>query len=466
VGRHLNHQAEKGRYLTTWGLISLSWKAPGAGDFAMWKLSRSTQWIVGRWLIVAAVWVFAAFFSASTTFATTRYVSPTGKPTFVAAGKKHINFCSNPNRPCRTINWAVERADPGDIISVAGGTYVETITVPKNLTIQGAGALNIGAGVQPSTVVDGNKQGVVFTIQSGVTAAIKGMSIVNGKSGQGGGIANNGTLTLTGVILAANEATSGGGGILNKGTLSLNRVWLYRNKAVVGGGLHSDGSATLDEVNVQANEASSHGGINAANSLAVSNSAITNNTGGGIGIDGTVTLLNVTISGNIHPGTAGSGLGVLGGAATLRYVTMTANGPSDKPESAIFKSATSVVQIHNSIVWGNGKNPQCGSSSASEGTLTTPFTDGGFNIFGDDSCLGASLGTGSTSIIADPNLDALSYNGGFFGLTHALKPGSHAIDLVPQDKCTSRDQRGVARPIDGDGDGKLECDAGAFEFKP
>src|SRR6266498_5240449 len=56
--------------------------------------------------------------------------------------------------------------------------------------------------------------------------------------------------------------------------------------------------------------------------------------------------------------------------------------------------------------------------------------------------------------------------GGYFSFSHALKPGSLAIDLVPQDKCTPRDQRAVTRPIDGDGDGKLKCDAGAFEFKP
>jgi hypothetical protein len=182
-------------------------------------------------------------------------------------------------------------------------------------------------------------------------------------------------------------------------------------------------------------------------------------------MNGKMTLLNMTISGNIDPVHA-SGLSIGGGGATLRYVTITANGTSDKTVAGISKTATSGVEIHNSIVWGNGKNPQCGSSQAPVGTLATPFSDAGFNIFGDESCLGTSLATGSTSIIADPQLDALSYNGGFFALTHALKPGSHAIDLVPQDKCTSRDQRGVARPIDGDGDGKLECDAGAFEFKP
>ncbi len=433
----------------------------------MWKFGRSMQWIVARWLIVAAVWVFAAFLLASTTFAATRYVSPTGKATFVAAGKIHVNSCSNPDRPCRTINWAVQRAQPGDTISVAGGTYIETITISKKLTIKGAGALNIGAGVQPPTLVDGNKQGVVFTIQSGVTADIQDMSIVNGKGGeQGGGILNLGTtLTLKGVIVGRNEAAGAGGGIFNKGALGLNRVWLYKNKATTGGGLFSDGTAILNEVNIHENEAAGEGGgIHASNLLQVQNSSITNNAGGGISINGTMTLLNVTISGNIDP-VHTSGLSMGDGAATLRYVTITANGPSDKAVSGISKSAGSSVQVDNSIVWGNGKNPQCGTGT-SQGTVTTPFSDGGFNIFGDDSCLGGGFPTGSTSIIADPKLDALHYNGGYFSFSHALKPGSLAIDLVPQDKCTPRDQRAVTRPIDGDGDGKLKCDAGAFEFKP
>jgi hypothetical protein len=430
----------------------------------MWKLRRSMQWMVARGLLVTAVWVFAAFVLAPTTFAATRFVSPAGKNTITVAGKVRPNSCINSARPCRTISRAVERAQGGDIISVGGGTYVETITVSKNVTIQGAGALNIGAGVQPPTLVDGNKQGAVFTIQSGVTAAIKGLSITNGKAvQQGGGISNNGNLTVNGVILAANEAPGAGGGIFNSGTLVLDRVWLYKNKATSGGGLHSSGSATLNDVNVQANEAKFHGGINAGNSLGVSNSAITNNTGGGIGIDGTLTLLNVTISGNINPGIDGSGLGVLGGAATLRYVTISANGPPDGSRSGISKSSGSSVNLENSIVSGNGKNPQCNAPTGGDG-VSSPFSDGGFNIYGDESCRGGF--PNNTSIIADPLLDTLSYNGGFFALTHALKPGSPAIDLVPQDKCTPKDQRGVARPIDGNGDGKLACDAGAFEFKP
>jgi hypothetical protein len=224
--------------------------------------------------------------------------------------------------------------------------------------------------------------------------------------------------------------------------------------------LYSNGSAALNEVNVQLNQANLGSALYNSNSLDVTNSAIHSNTGDAVVSNGTLTMLNVTISGNIpgtDPGNAGLGLGVLGGAANLRYVTITANGASTHSGGGI--SASGGVSLHNSIVHGNGINPQCSSPSGVIGA----FSDGGYNVLADNSCSYVST---SGSIIADPKLGAISYNGGFFALTHALQPGSPAIDLVPQDKCTPKDQRGVARPIDGNGDGKLACDAGAYEFEP
>ena len=45
--------------------------------------------------------------------------------------------------------------------------------------------------------------------------------------------------------------------------------------------------------------------------------------------------------------------------------------------------------------------------------------------------------------------------------THALLPGSVAIDVIPADMCeVDEDQRGEARP------GGTMCDAGAFEVQP
>lgn len=48
--------------------------------------------------------------------------------------------------------------------------------------------------------------------------------------------------------------------------------------------------------------------------------------------------------------------------------------------------------------------------------------------------------------------------------TAALHGGSPAIDAG---SCqTATDQRGVARPVDGNLDGQAQCDIGAYEFEP
>jgi hypothetical protein len=64
----------------------------------------------------------------------------------------------------------------------------------------------------------------------------------------------------------------------------------------------------------------------------------------------------------------------------------------------------------------------------------------------------------------DPLLGPLQDNGGPTW-THALLYNSPAIDAGDPVNCTPTDQRGVARPIDGDSDGTAVCDIGAVEFE-
>jgi hypothetical protein len=66
---------------------------------------------------------------------------------------------------------------------------------------------------------------------------------------------------------------------------------------------------------------------------------------------------------------------------------------------------------------------------------------------------------------------SLEWNGGPTP-THALPPGSPAVDIAPSNACAATpvgglDQRGWARNADGDGQASdEECDLGAFERQP
>jgi len=100
----------------------------------------------------------------------------------------------------------------------------------------------------------------IFTVRSGATVSISGLTIADGRvfgnpvgesnDGFGGGIANNGTLTLTDSIVMGNSVTgidggsgadSGhgfGGGIYNRGTLTLEGSTMSGNSTTGSSGGH------------------------------------------------------------------------------------------------------------------------------------------------------------------------------------------------------------------------------------
>jgi hypothetical protein len=90
------------------------------------------------------------------------------------------------------------------------------------------------------------------------------------------------------------------------------------------------------------------------------------------------------------------------------------------------------------------------------------LSSGGSNLDSDGSCGFVESGDQNGS---DPHLGPLAENGGWTQ-THALLPGSPAIDAGGAVGCADRDQRGLARSQDGNSDGTAACDIGAFELQP
>ncbi len=129
----------------------------------------------------------------------------------------------------------------GDIIFQTG--LSGTITLSSGLAI--GGNLNIqGPGASKLTVSD-NHLSTVFIISTGVTAAISGLTIANGKNNidydsGGGGLFNTGSVaTIENCTFAGNSSTSDGGAIIQGfGTLMVENSTFLNNSGVnVGGGI-------------------------------------------------------------------------------------------------------------------------------------------------------------------------------------------------------------------------------------
>src|SRR5208337_2752804 len=111
------------------------------------------------------------------------------------------------------------------------------LTISSNVTITGPGAtvLTVSGGGPSSSFS-------VFTMYYWVTACISGLTISNGNADSGGGVYNDGSLTLANDTLSGNSAEDGGG-IYNDnyGTVTLTNDTLSGNSATDGGGIYNYG---------------------------------------------------------------------------------------------------------------------------------------------------------------------------------------------------------------------------------
>jgi hypothetical protein len=158
---------------------------------------------------------------------------------FVAPGGSNSNDCRSPVTACATINGAIWKADSGDTIRVAIGTYHgagdAAVDIDKNLTLSGGWDLAFAAQVGVS-VIDGEnaRRGIEIKDSENISASADRFIVQNGFSSGAAGIyvGYGSSLTLSQSAILNNHATISGGGILvNYARLNLSNVTISGNTA-------------------------------------------------------------------------------------------------------------------------------------------------------------------------------------------------------------------------------------------
>jgi hypothetical protein len=132
-----------------------------------------------------------------------------------------------------------------------------TLTYSATTTINGTGANLLS--------ISGNNSSRVFVVDVGASAAVSGLKVTGGNTtGNGGGLNNDGTLTLINATACGNSTTGtgAGGAIRNYAAMTLTNATISGNSASgIGGGIwQAAGSATLTNVTISGNSAEASGG--------------------------------------------------------------------------------------------------------------------------------------------------------------------------------------------------------------
>jgi hypothetical protein len=297
--------------------------------------------------------------------------------------------------------------------------------------------------------VSGNDAHRVLEVNAGVTASVAHLALTRGYGFElAGGVLNNGNLTLDHATVTGN-------------TMSTTAGDFWQG----GGGIYSgDGAAlTLVDSTVADNRAGWSGGgiysfFNTTTTIVRSTISgnVSNDVGGAIRSLGNVTIANSTISGNTATGWHGGAIFQTDGDVSITSSTIANNVAPDWASSTFFVgqfggSFVPTLTLTNTIITGNQWYACEKFASGTTGNVVS----GGNNVVQDDSCnpVASDIVEGSAGV------GPLAGNGGPT-LTHALLPGSPAIDAANAASCPAVDQRGVARP-QGAG-----CDVGSYEATP
>jgi len=335
--------------------------------------------------------------------------------------------------------------------------YHRVFSVPPGVTVELARMTITGGGLRATAYGAGiSSEGTLTLTSSSVVANTGSLDDFGWGFVYGGGISNTGVLVVADSVVSQNRTEGDGVGIYSTGSLTVVDSSIVENRGgngSIGGGIYNfGGTATVVNSTVSLNFTDNWGSaiLSTGGSLLLIGSTVSgNDADAGDAIDASsATIVNTTVSGNF--GTAGAQ--IWAGDLTLINSTVVGKGESYGDEAL---GAYGEIRVTNTVIvseapcyfYGDGFITSLGGNIESPGD-TCGFTD-------------------PTDLVnvtaAELNLGPLQDNGGPTE-THALLPGSVAIDRIPPAMCVdadgqplTEDQRGVARPQGA------ACDVGAFE---
>lgn len=328
-----------------------------------------------------------------------------------------------------TIQFAPGLFDSPGVIELTGGEL--RITDAVSILGPGSSLLTIDAGF------DSRVFRVKDFTDAVIDVSISGLTLANGRQPDAGGaIFNTENLTLDDVRLLDSDhgslpGVTRGGAIYTAGDLTISNSTIAGNSAMFGGGIFVDSGAVVQITGstLSGNQATRDGG-----GLYVRN--------------GSVTLINSTISGNTAV-LAGGGIYQTSVNLVLTNVTVAFNEANQG--GGIYSDFGTVTAL-NTII---SNNVAAGGSPDAASTIL-----GDHNIL--QNAAGATLTGANNQTGVDPLLTPLGDFGGPTQ-THYLLGGSPAIDAGGDVGAPLTDQRGEARPQEGDGVGLVAHDIGAVE---
>jgi parallel beta-helix repeat protein len=226
--------------------------------------------------------------------------------------------CGSVAAPCRTVQYAVDVAQPGDEIRVATGTYTgvqaragvtQVVYISKTVAVRGGYTTTDWDTSDPAanpTTLNAQRQGRVLYITGDIRPTIEGLHITEGDASTG-----------------SSEWSSGGGVYVSVATVTISNSTVFSNTADDGAGLFLENSdATLVSNTIASNVAKESGGgvlLKSGHNTTLSNNVITSNRGGDYGGGAYVSASdNVILEENIITSNHASGWG--GGVYLGQYM--------------------------------------------------------------------------------------------------------------------------------------------------